>query len=49
VGILVMKLQDAGTPPAVGDDYVCTLIVYDDANPDGLVWDAPFPVQVINA
>ena len=49
VGILVMKLQDAGTPPAVGNDYMCNLIVYDDANPDGLVWDAPFPVQVINA
>jgi hypothetical protein len=48
VGILVMKLQDAGTPPAVGDDDVCTLIVYDDANPDGLVWDSPFPVQVLN-
>ena len=49
VGILVMKLQDAGTPPTVGNDYVCSLIVYDDANPDGLVWDSPFPVQVINA
>lgn len=49
VSILIMTLQDAGTPPTVGDDYVCTLIVYDDANPDGLVWDSPFPVQVINA
>jgi hypothetical protein len=48
-GILVMTLQDAVTPPTVGNDYVCSLIVYDDANPDGLVWDSPFPVQVINA
>jgi hypothetical protein len=47
-GILVMKLQDAVTPPTVGDDYTCDLIVYDDANPDGLVWDAPFPVQVLD-
>jgi hypothetical protein len=46
--ILVMTLQDAVTPPAVGDDYTCTLVVYDAANPDGLVWDAPFPVQVVN-
>jgi hypothetical protein len=29
-------------------DYMCDLIVYDDANPDGLVWDSPFPVQVLN-
>jgi hypothetical protein len=49
VSILIMTLQDAVTPPPVGDDYVCTLIVYDDANQDGLVWDSPFPVQVINA
>jgi len=48
-GILVLALQDAVTPPSVGNDYVLDLIVYDDANPSGLVWDSPFPVQVINA
>ena len=48
-GILILTLQDAVTPPTVGNDYSCNLIVYDDANLDGLVWDAPFPVQVISA
>ena len=47
-GILVIKLQDATTPPAVGDDYVLNLIVYDTNNPNGIHWDSPFPVRVID-
>lgn len=47
-GILVIKLQDATSPPTVGDDYTMNLVVFDDANPDGINWDSPFPVQVVN-
>lgn len=47
-GILVMKLQDATSPPAVGADYVLDLIIYDPANVNGVHWDSPFPVQVID-
>lgn len=47
-GILVIRLQDANTPPAVGDDYMLDLVVYDAANVNGIHWDSPFPVQVIN-
>lgn len=46
-GILVMKIQDAASPPPAGDDYVLDLILYDAQNADGIHWDAPFPVQVI--
>ena len=47
-GILVIKLQDAITPPPVADDYVLDLILYDAANVNGIHWDSPFPVQVID-
>jgi hypothetical protein len=47
-GILVMKLQDAVTPPVVANDYVLDLILYDPANSNGIHWDSPFPVKVIN-
>jgi len=47
-GILVIKLQDALTPPTAGNDYTLDLIVYDAANTDGIHWDSPFPVQVID-
>ena len=47
-GILVIKLQDAVTPPAAGSDYMLDLILYDSANANGIHWDSPFPVQVIN-
>lgn len=47
-GILIIKLQDAGTPPAVGDDYIANLIIYDAANADGIHWDSPFPLRVVN-
>ena len=47
-GILVIKLQDALTPPAAGNDYTLDLILYDTTNPNGVHWDSPFPVQVIN-
>ncbi len=47
-GILVIKLQDANVPPAVGDDYIMDLIIYDTANVNGVHWDSPFPVQVID-
>jgi len=47
-GILVIKLQNATTPPVVGDDYVMDLIVYDAGNVNGVHWDSPFPVQVID-
>jgi hypothetical protein len=47
-GILVIKLQDASLPPSVGDNYRANLIVYDSQNPDGIYWDASFPVRVIN-
>ena len=46
-GILVIKLQDASSPPAAGDDYTMNLVVYDAANPDGINWDSGFPLQVI--
>lgn len=48
-GILIIKLQDAVTPPTVGDDYVLDLIVFDALNPNGIHWDSPFPVRVVNA
>lgn len=47
-GILVIKLQDAQTPPVVGDDYIMNVIVYDAANANGLNWESPFPVRVVN-
>ncbi len=47
-GILVIKLQDAGSPPAAADDYTMDLILYDAANTSGIHWDSPFPVQVIS-
>lgn len=48
-GIIVIKLQDAVSPPAAGDDYIMDLIVYDNVNVNGINWDIPFPVQVIAA
>ncbi len=47
-GILVIKLQDAVTPPAAGTDYTMDLILYDASNTSGIHWDSPFPVQVID-
>jgi len=47
-GILIIKLQDAVSPPPVGDDYIMDLIIYDPANVNGVHWDSPFPVQVID-
>lgn len=47
-GILIIKLQDALTPPAAANDYTLDLILYDAANSDGIHWDSPFPVQVIS-
>jgi hypothetical protein len=46
-GILIIKLQDAVTPPAAGDDYTADLILYDSAFTNGIHWDSPFPVEVI--
>lgn len=46
-GILVIKLQDAVSPPVARSDYVMDLILYDAANLNGIHWDSPFPVQVI--
>ena len=46
-GMLVITLQDANSPPAVGADYVMNVIVYDDAHPRGINWDSPFPVEVV--
>jgi hypothetical protein len=46
-GILIIKLQDANSPPSVGDDYMMNIIVYDTLNSDGINWDVAFPVQVI--
>lgn len=47
-GILVIKLQDAVTPPTAATDYTLDLILYDAGNADGIHWDSPFPVQVID-
>ena len=47
-GILSIKLQDAVTPPAAGDDYTADLILFDSDNTNGIHWDSPFPVQVIS-
>lgn len=47
-GILVIRLQDAAVPPTAANDYIMDLIIYDPANVNGLHWDSPFPVQVIN-
>jgi len=47
-GILVIKLQEASSPPAAADDYTMDLILYDAANVNGIHWDSPFPVQVID-
>ena len=47
-GILIIKLQDAVTPPLVGDNYTLNLIIYDAAHVNGVNWDTPFPVQVID-
>ncbi len=46
-GILVIKLQNAASPPAAGNDYTMDLILYDVTNTSGIHWDSPFPVQVI--
>jgi len=46
-GILIIKLQDAPSPPPAGNDYTMDLILYDAANTSGVHWDSPFPVQVI--
>ena len=48
-GILVIKLQDAASPPAVANDYTMDIVVYDNVNLNGINWDAPFPVEVIAA
>ena len=48
-GILIIKLQDAASPPAVADDYTMNIVVYDDINLDGINWDVPFPVEVVAA
>ncbi len=47
-GILVIKLQDAITPPTAADDYTLDLILYDPVNLNGVHWDSPFPVEVIS-
>jgi hypothetical protein len=47
-GILIIKLQDAAIPPTAADDYTMDLILYDAANINGIHWDSPFPVQVID-
>lgn len=47
-GILVIKLQDATSPPTAGVDYTCDLILYDAQNSDGIHWDVPFPVEVVS-
>jgi hypothetical protein len=47
-GILVIQLQNAVTPPPEGDDYILDLILYDPANVNGIHWDDPFPVRVID-
>lgn len=47
-GILVIKLQDAITPPAPANDYMMNVIVYDAATPNGINWDSAFPVEVIS-
>ena len=47
-GILLIKMQDSTSPPPVGDDYTASLIMYDSANTNGVHWDSPFAVQVIN-
>jgi hypothetical protein len=47
-GILVMKLQDAAIPPTAGDDYTLNLIMFDAAHLNGIDWDTPFPVQVLD-
>ena len=48
IGILVIKLQEAITPPTAANDYTMDIIVYDPANVNGIHWDSPFPVQVID-
>lgn len=47
-GILVIRLQDAGTPPTAADDYFMDVILFDAANVNGIHWGSPFPVQVIS-
>lgn len=47
-GILVIRLQNATSPPPARNDYTADLILYDAANPNGVRWDTPFPVQVIS-
>lgn len=47
-GILVLKLQDAASPPTVRDDYTLDLVLYDAFNANGINWDSPFPVRVVN-
>ena len=47
-GILVIKLQNASSPPVAGSGYTLDLILYDAANVNGIHWDSPFPVQVID-
>lgn len=46
-GILIIRLQDAAAPPVAGD-YTMDIILFDAANVNGIHWDSPFPVQVID-
>ena len=46
--ILVIRLQDATTPPSVNSSYQATVIIFDSNNTDGLVWGDPFQLRVIN-
>ena len=48
VYILVIKLQNATTPPTARDDYQCDIILYDAINVNGIHWGDPFPVRVIS-
>lgn len=46
--ILVLKLQNASTPPTARDDYQCDIILYDTVNINGIHWGDSFPVRVIS-
>ena len=47
-GILIIKLQNASPQPAPGNDYTANLILYDTQNPNGIYWDDPFPLRVVD-
>ena len=47
-GILIIKLQNANSPPAERDDYTANLILYDTQNPNGIYWDDPVPLRVVD-